>query len=113
MTAESCEGGVCGMSERAHRREELAREKRSRGRAACDPGRHVFGYLTGATALLALAVGSLVTIVDSRDFSRSGPVGRRKTEERYAASEEQTRTSLRLLLERLEAIEQKLDQRRG
>jgi voltage-gated potassium channel len=36
-----------------------------------------------------------------------------KTEKRYAASEEQTRTSLKLLLERLEAIEQKLDQRRG
>ena len=154
------------MSERVHRREELAREKRSRGRAACDPGRHVFGYLTGATALLALAVGSLVTIVDSRDFPAFGDglwwalgtvgygdivphtgwgrvVGSvvivagvtfisfltatvtslfvsadqqeltGKTEERHAASEEQMRASLKLLLERLEAIEQKLDQRRG
>jgi hypothetical protein len=36
-----------------------------------------------------------------------------KTEERHAASEEQMRASLKLLLERLEAIEQKLDQRRG
>jgi hypothetical protein len=91
--------------------------------------------------VLALAVGFLVTIIDSRDFPAfgdgpwwavvtQGMVGygdtvtplfvsadQREltgtTEERYAASEEQTRASLKLLLERLEAIEQRLDQRRG
>jgi voltage-gated potassium channel len=169
MTAESCDGGACGMSERFHRRAELARaDVRGRAKRAV-ASRHVFGYLAGATAVVALAVGFLMTIIDRRDFPTFGDgiwwavvtlgtVGygdivphtgwgrvlgsvvivagvtfisfltatvtslfvsadqqelTGKTEDRYAASEEQTRTSLELLLERLEAIEQKLDQRRG
>ena len=129
----------------------------------------MFGHLAGSTAVLALAVGFLVTIIDCSDFHSlgdgvwsavvtMGTVGygdtvphtgsgwilgsvvivagvtfitflnatvtspfvsadqqelTGETEEQYAASEEQTRASLKLVLERLEAIEQKLDQRRG
>ena len=157
------------MSERFHKREEQAkvhvRGRFQRGIA----NRHVFGYLAGATALLALAAGFLVTIIDHRDFHTVGDgvwwavvtlatvgygdivpttgwgrvVGSvvivvgvtfisfltatvtslfvsadqqeltGRTEDRYAASEEETRASLKLLLERLEAIEEKLDQSRG
>ena len=57
-------------------------------------------------SFLTATVTSLFVSADQQDLTG-------KTEERYAASEEQTRMSLRLLLERLEAIEQKLDQRRG
>ena len=157
------------MSERFHSRAEVARaDVRGRAQRAV-ASRHVFGYLAGATAVLALAVGFLVTIIDCSDFHSlgdgvwpavvtMGTVGygdivphtgwgrvvgsvvivagvtfisfltatvtslfvsadqqelTGKTEERHAASEEQMRASLKLLLERLEAIEQKLDQRRG
>jgi len=157
------------MSERFHRRSQLARaDVRGRARRAI-ASRHVFRYLAGATAVLALAVGFLVTIIDSRDFPTFGDglwwavvtlgtvgygdivphtgwgrvVGSvvivvgvtfisfltatvtslfvsadqqeltGKSEERHAASEEETRASLKLLLDRLEAIEQKLDRNRA
>ena len=157
------------MSERIHRREEQARAD-VRGRFQRGIAhRHVFGYLAGATAVLALAVGFLVTITDPKDFHTFGDgiwwavvtlgtVGygdivphtawgrvlgsvvivagvtfisfltatvtslfvtadqqelTGKTEERHAASEEETRATLKLLLARLEAIEKKLDQNHG
>jgi Ion channel len=157
------------MSERFHRREEQARAD-VRGRFQRGIAhRHVFGYLAGATAVLALAVGFLVTITDPKDFHTFGDgiwwavvtlgtVGygdivphtawgrvlgsvvilagvtfisfltatvtslfvtadqqelTGKTEERHAASEEETRVTLKLLLARLEAIEKKLDQNHG
>lgn len=157
------------MSEPVHRREELARaDVRGRAQRAI-ASRHVFGWLAGATALLALATGFLVTIIAPKDFETFGdglwwavvtlgtvgygdivPTtswGRMvgsvvivvgitfisfltatvtslfvsadqqeltgKSEERHAASEEETRASLKLLLARLEAIEEKLDQNRG
>jgi voltage-gated potassium channel len=169
MTAESCEEGVCIMSERFHKREEQAKAH-VRGRLQrAIASRHVFGYLAGATAVLALATGFLVTIIAPKDFETFGDglwwavvtlgtvgygdivptngwgriVGSvvivvgvtfisfltatvtslfvsadqqeltGKSEERHAASEEETRASLKLLLERLEAIEEKLDQNRG
>ena len=60
------------MSERFHSRAEVARaDVRGRAQRAV-ASRHVFGYLAGATAVLALAVGFLVTIIDSRDFPTFG-----------------------------------------
>jgi Ion channel len=157
------------MSERFHRREEQARAD-VRGRFQRGIAhRHVFGYLAGATAVLALAVGFLVTITDPKDFHTFGDgiwwavvtlgtVGygdivphtawgrvlgsvvivagvtfisfltatvtslfvtadqqelTGETEERHAASEEETRATLKLLLARLEVIEKKLDQNHG
>ena len=70
-----------------------------------------FGCLAGATAVLALAVGFLMTIIDFVSANEQELTG--KTEERHAASAEETRASHRLLLERLEASEEKLDQCRG
>ena len=57
-------------------------------------------------SFLTATVTSLFVSADQQELTG-------ETEEQYAASEEQTRASLKLVLERLEAIEQKLDQRRG
>jgi hypothetical protein len=129
----------------------------------------VFGHLAGSTAVLALAVGFLVTIIDCSDFHSlgdgvwsavvtMGTVGygdtvphtgsgwilgsvvivagvtfitflnatvtspfvsadqqelTRKSKVRHAASEQLRRALLKRLLERLEAIEEKLGQKRG
>jgi voltage-gated potassium channel len=157
------------MSERFRRQEEQARAHvRERAQRAI-AHRHVFGLLAGATAVLALVVGFVVTIIDPKDFHTFGDglwwavvtlgtvgygdivpttgwgrvVGSvvivagvtfisfltatvtslfvsadqheltGKTEDRHAASEEETRASLKLVLERLEAIERKLDQNHG
>ena len=75
---------------------------RSRARAARDRQRRVPGYLTGATAVLGLAVGFLMTIINRTDFPALGDglwwaVVRPKEKMR----------------ERLDAIEAKLDQGRG
>ena len=75
------------------------------------PHRHVFGCLAGATAVLALAVGFLMTIIDFVSANQQELTG--KTEDRHVASEEETRALLKLLLARLEAIEEKLDQKHG
>jgi hypothetical protein len=98
------------MSERFHRREERARaDVRSLQRGI--DRRYVFGCLAGATAVLALAVGFLMTIIDFVSANEQELTG--KTEERHAASAEETRASHRLLVERLEASEEKLDQCRA
>jgi voltage-gated potassium channel len=156
------------MSEHLHEQEERAKEHfRGRARRAV-ASRHVFGYLAGITALLGLAVGFVMTIIDRTDFPTFGDgvwwavvtlgtvgygdivphtgwgrvlgsvvivagvtfltfltatvtslfvsadqeelIGR--TEQRHAASEEETRAVLKQLLERIEAIEEKLDHRR-
>jgi len=129
----------------------------------------VFGHLAGSTAVLALAVGFLVTIIDCSDFHSlgdgvwsavvtMGTVGygdtvphtgsgwilgsvvivagvtfitflnatvtspfvsadqqalTRKSKVRHVASEQLRRALLKRLLERLEAIEEKLGQKRG
>ena len=129
----------------------------------------MFGHLAGSTAVLALAVGFLVTIIDCSDFHSlgdgvwsavvtMGTVGygdtvphtgsgwilgsvvivagvtfitflnatvtspfvsadqqelTRKSKVRHAASEQLRRALLKRLLERLEAIEEKLGQKRG
>jgi hypothetical protein len=52
-----------------------------------------------------------VTIIDFVSADQHELTG--KTEARHAASEEETRASLRLLLERVEASEEKLDQGRA
>jgi hypothetical protein len=72
------------------------------------PHRHVFDCLAGTTAVLALAVGFLMTIIDFVSACRQEPTG--KTEERRAAGEEETRVLPRLLLDRPDEIEEKLDQ---
>jgi len=157
------------MSKRLRRQEEQARAH-VRGHAQrAVAHRHVFGWLAGATAVLALVVGFLVTITDPKDFHTLGDglwwavvtlgtVGygdivphtgwgrvlgsvvivagvtfisfltatvtsvfvsadqqelTGKTDDRHAASEEETRALLKLLLERLEAIEKRLDQNRA
>jgi hypothetical protein len=74
------------------------------------PHRHVFGCLAGATAVLALAVGFLMTIIDFVSANQQELTG--KTEERQAAGEEETRALLRLLLDRPDGIEEKVDQDR-
>jgi hypothetical protein len=74
------------------------------------PHRHVFDCLAGATAVLALAVGFLLTIIDFVSACRQELTG--KTEERRAAGEEETRALPRLLLDRPDEIEEKLDQDR-
>ena len=74
------------------------------------PHRHVFGCVAGATPVLALAVGFLMTIIDFVSASQQEPTG--NTEERRAASEEETGALLRLLLDRPDGIEEKLDQDR-
>ena len=50
LTVASCDAGGGGMSERCHRREELARAD-VRGRAKrATANRHVFGHLAGVSA---------------------------------------------------------------
>jgi hypothetical protein len=70
----------------------------------------VFGCLAGATAVPALAVGFLMTITDYVSAGQQELTG--KTEERRAAGEEETRALLRLLLDRPDGIEGKLNQDR-
>jgi len=72
------------------------------------PPRHVFGCLAGDTAVLA--VGFLMTIIDFVSAGQQELTG--KTEERRAASEEEARALLRLLLDRPDGLEEKLDQDR-
>ena len=74
------------------------------------PHRHVFDCLAGATAVLALVVGFLMTIIDVVSAGQQELTG--KTEERRAASEEEARALLRLLLDRPDGLEEKLDQDR-
>ena len=74
------------------------------------PHRHVFDCLAGATAVPALVVGFLMTIIDFVSAGQPELTG--KTEERRAAGEEETRALLRLLLDRPDGIEEKLDQDR-
>jgi hypothetical protein len=63
---------VCDMSERSPGMEELIHARvRTRARRAI-ARRHVFGYLAGTTAVLALAAGFLMTIIDRRDFPTFG-----------------------------------------
>ena len=57
-------------------------------------------------SFLTATVTSLFVSADQEELTG-------RTEERHAASEEETRALLKLLLERLEAIEQKLDQDRA
>jgi voltage-gated potassium channel len=156
------------MSEHLREPEERAKAHIRGGARRAIGRRHVFGYLAGATAVLGLVVGFVMTIIDREDFPTFGDgvwwavvtlgtVGygdvvphtgwgrvlgsvvivagvtfisfltamvtslfvstdqqelTGRTEERHAASEEETRVVLKQLLERLEAIEQKLGQGR-
>jgi voltage-gated potassium channel len=157
------------MSEHLHEPEARARAHVRGGARRAIASRHVFGYLAGATAILGLVVGFLMTIIDRTDFHTFGDgvwwavvtlgtVGygdivphtgwgrvlgsvvivagvtflsfltatvtslfvsadqqelTGRTEGRYAASEEETRAVLKQVLERLEAIEEKLDRGRA
>ena len=157
------------MSEHIHEPEERAKAHLRGGARRAIASRHVFGYLAGATAVLGLVVGFVMTLIDRTDFPTFGDgvwwavvtlgtvgygdivphtgwgrvlgsvvivagvtflsfltatvtslfvsadqkelIGR--TEERNAASEEETRAVLKQLLERLDAIEEKVDQGRA
>jgi voltage-gated potassium channel len=157
------------MNEHLHEPEERTKAHIRGGTRRAIASRHVFGYLAGATAILGLVVGFVMTIIDRTDFHTFGDgvwwavvtlgtVGygdivphtgwgrvlgsvvivagvtfpsfltatvtslfvsadqqelTGRTEERHAASEEETRAVLKQLLERLEAIEQKLDHGRA
>jgi len=57
-------------------------------------------------SFLTATVTSLFVSADQQELTG-------RTEERHAASEEETRASLKAVLERLEAIEKKLDQNHG
>jgi voltage-gated potassium channel len=57
-------------------------------------------------SFLTATVTSLFVSADQQELTG-------KSEERHAASEEETRASLKLLLDRLEAIEKKLEQNRA
>jgi voltage-gated potassium channel len=156
------------MSERLHEPEKRAKERVRDSARRAIVSRHVFGYLAGATAVLGLVVGFLMTIVDRTDFPTFGDgvwwavvtlgtvgygdivphtgwgrflgsivivagvtfltfltatvtslfvsadqqelIG--ATEERNAASHEETRALLKEVIERLEAIEEKLSRDR-
>jgi hypothetical protein len=61
------------------------------GAFSAHPHRHVFGCLAGGTAVLALAVGFLMTIIDFVSANQQELTG--KNEERHAPGEEETRAS--------------------
>ena len=97
------------MSERFHGWEERARaDVRKSFQRVCPIG--TCSAVLRATPVLALAVGFLMTIIDFVSACR--PELTAKTEERCAAREEETRALLRLLLDRADGIEEKLDQDR-
>jgi hypothetical protein len=60
------------MSEHLHQPEETAKAHLRGGARRAIVSRHVFGYLAGATAVLGLVVGFVMTIIDRADFPTFG-----------------------------------------
>jgi len=85
------------VSERFHRRGERARADVRKCSQRGIPRRYVFGFRM-----------TIIAFLSANEQELTG-----KTEERHAASAAETRASHRLLIERLEASEEKLDRCRA
>jgi hypothetical protein len=72
MTVRSRTAGGGTMSERIHESEERARAHIRGGARRAIASRHVFGYIAGATAVLGLVVGFVMTTIDRTDFHTFG-----------------------------------------